>query len=221
MSHDPRRSVHALVQIADPVALIWEEGQPQWALAALLRTPWVVIRRETPRRGLLPVGVRGATRAQRCAAWLPEHAVREVIAPEMLAARIPEACRRPDNCSPARLALDDVKPILESVGWGRQWGPVGGVGFELASGARCTTVGSDLDLIIRADVRIALDIAISVYRRLSALSVRVDALIETYRGAVALTDYVTTRGSFMLRSAEGPALIEDPWHVAQVGIRSA
>ncbi|MCL2770469.1 MAG: hypothetical protein FWD42_10240, partial [Solirubrobacterales bacterium] len=68
---------HSLLRIDCAAALLGASPPPGWVTEALLRAPWVVVRRAPLQDGLLPVGVRGAVRAARFAAWLPPGRVRD------------------------------------------------------------------------------------------------------------------------------------------------
>jgi phosphoribosyl-dephospho-CoA transferase len=207
--------VHALLRLGNPDALRWEGSPPQWAAACLQRAPWVVVRRAAHRLSGIPVGVRGALRRQRAAAWLSGGAVQECITPQQLVAR--RAWRRhPDRyTTPAIQVLDDVAAILAALGSGERWGPGGSVGFELASGVRCTTSGSDLDLVLQADQPMARASAASLHAELTKLPVRIDLLLETPHGGVALAEYISSTGVTLLRCSGGPRLVRDPWTADQ------
>jgi len=211
MPRDPAPAVHALLRVADLDALTWEAQRPHWASASLQLAPWAVVRRAAPRLGVWPVGVRGAQRQQRCAAWLPHRAIRDCITPQMLAAK--QAWRRRPSAAatPAVAVLDEVAAILAAHGFAGRWGPAGSVGFELASGVPSTTSDSDLDLVLSADEPLARTDAIRLHADLAKLPVCIDLLLETPRGAVALAEYAKGAGVTLMRSARGPRLVRDPW----------
>jgi phosphoribosyl-dephospho-CoA transferase len=211
MLHDPAPAVHALLRVANLDALAWEAHQPHWASAALQLAPWAVVRRAAPRLGLWPVGVRGGLRAQRSAAWLPDRAILDCITPQMLAAKRVWRQRPSATTTPAVAVLDEVAAILVAHGFAGRWGPGGSVGFELASGVPSTTPGSDLDLVLKADEPMARTDAIRLHADLSTLPVRIDLLLETPYGAVALEEYAKGAGVTLMRSAQGPLLVRDPW----------
>jgi phosphoribosyl-dephospho-CoA transferase len=211
MLRDPAPAVHTLLRVADLDALVWDVGRPHWALQALQRAPWAVVRRSAPRLSLWPVGVRGGVRSQRVAAWLPDRAIRECITPRMLAAKRAWRQRPSIATTPATAALDEVTSILAAHGYAGRWGPGGSVGFELASGVPSTTSSSDLDLVLSADEPMAQTDAARLHADLSKLPVRIDLLLETPHGAVMLADYATSTGVTLLRSAQGPRLVCDPW----------
>jgi phosphoribosyl-dephospho-CoA transferase len=210
MPHDAP-AVHALLRVAQLDALIWELPRPDWARVSLQRAPWVVVRRSARRTGMWSVGVRGALRAQRCAAWLPDFAVQACITPQRLAARLLWRQHALGAANPAVAVLDQVAAILAAHGHAGRWGPAGSVGFELVSALPCTSAHSDLDLVLTADQPIARAEAAALHADLSALPVRIDLLLETPQGAVALCEYATAGPLMLLRTAQGPRLVCDPW----------
>jgi phosphoribosyl-dephospho-CoA transferase len=201
---------HTLLRIGAPLDFE-DELCAVWVRAQLARVPWVVVRRARSRHGLIPVGVRGATRAQRCAGWLAAAGVRELVTPLELAAR--GGWRDHPRCAqvPALVALGAVATIMARHGLGRAWGPAGSLGFELASGERAATPGSDVDVIVELTDPLVPGVAGSVQQELSRLAVRVDVLLEAPQGAVALTEYAQAHAPYLLRTADGPRLCADPW----------
>ena len=205
----PELSTHALLRIAGPGALAGVGALPAWAEATLARAAWVVVRRAGSCDGLIPVGVRGATRAERLAAWLSPRAVLECLTPPQLAAR---ACWQSGARAaqvPALAALEAVAALMR-----RQlldWGPCGSVGFELASGIATATADSDLDLMVEARTPLTRAAAAQLQAALALLPVRADVLLEGPQGAVALGEYAAARRPLLLRTADGPRLVDDPW----------
>jgi len=200
----PELSTHALLRLADPRALAGTI--PAWAERALARAPWVVLRRARSRGGLLPVGVRGVTRAERLAAWLDPRAALESLTPRQLAAR---AGWRGAARVPALAALEEVAVLMHA--HELLWGPCGSVGFELASGVATATEDSDLDLMIETAVPLARAVAAELHAALTRLPVRCDVLLEGPQGAVSLEEYAAARTPCVLRTSEGPRLVHDPW----------
>ena len=213
MLRDPAPAVHALLRVADLDALVWDAGRPDWAHQALRRAPWAVVCRSAPRLSQWPVGVRGGVRSQRVASWLPDRAVQECITPQMLAAKHAWRQRPSVGTIPAAV-LDEVTSILAAHGHAGRWGPGGSVGFELASGVPSTAPSSDLDVVLSADEPMARTAAARLHADLSKLPVRIDLLLETPHGAVMLAEYATSTGMTLLRSAQGPRLVCDPWRTA-------
>jgi phosphoribosyl-dephospho-CoA transferase len=203
--------VHSLLRLSSADALEWESKRPQWASESLRRAPFVVMRRPLPQAEALPVGVRGAGRSQRAAAWVSAGAVRECITPQMLAAQHAWRQRRDFAVMPAVAALEEVAAIFDDHGMEGRWGPGGSVGFELASGVPCATPASDLDIVLSAAVSMSRAAAVSLHAELSVLTVRIDVLLETRNGAVALAEYAKSAGAILLRSPQGPRWVHDPW----------
>ncbi|GAB98666.1 phosphoribosyl-dephospho-CoA transferase [Gordonia namibiensis NBRC 108229] len=103
-------------------------------------------------------------------------------------------------------ALRLARPLLDATGLG--WGPTGSVGFELATGKPTATPDSDLDLLIRADdLRNELPLLTSLHHQLRALPARVDCLVETASGALALAELADSRTDLLLRTPGGPCLV--------------
>jgi phosphoribosyl-dephospho-CoA transferase len=204
--------VHSLLRIAAAKTLLWEDdgAAPDWAASALQRLGWVVMRRQLPRPGLLPVGIRGIFRSQRAPAWLPLDAVHECLTPRMLADRAD--WRQLNLCSsPAVAVLNQVELILAAHGLAGAWGPGGSVGAELASGVVCTSATSDLDLIVYTATRLGAREAAALHAALAVVPVHVDTLLETPQGGVALADLIGGVERKLLRTAQGPRLVRDPW----------
>ncbi len=204
----PEVTTHALLRICGADSVLWADPPPAWALAALVRAPWVVVRRARG-AGLIPVGVRGALRAQRLAAWLHPGQVLEWVTPTGLAER-----REWSKCGrrtpvPALAALDAVDALLRARGI--LWGPCGSVGFELASGTPTASPTSDLDVMIPAATPLPPAVAVALLAALAQLPVRVDAQLEVPQGAVALAEYAAARGPLVLRTVDGARLVRDPW----------
>ena len=193
---------HDLLRLT-PEAQVLPSDAPSWAHACLSGLPWVVVRRAAAPAGLVPVGVRGADRAERYAMTVPDSVVEEMIAPEQLCG--PQS---PDDRDlPAFITLRALRPHLNRTGL--SWGPTGSVGFEIATGHRTVTDDSDLDLVMRVDRMTS-----EVLQRLSVLHVallsrpsRVDCQVDTPAGAVALAEIMSSSPRVMVRTSEGPRLI--------------
>ena len=230
MVSDRRFGVHDLLQLRNIDELHWaawrigvweEESRPDWSTAALHRAPWVVVRRTGARSDLLPVGVRGDARHQRAAAWLPVHAIARIVTPQILARHRAWLGQPRTKLLPALQVLDGAAAIFEDLGCGDLWGPVGGVGFELASGVPSVSAHSDLDLVLDAPEPIEVRDAATLFTALERLSARVDLLLETPLGAVALSEYASGERAVLLRTPSGPRLVADPWHLSWVAGETA
>jgi phosphoribosyl-dephospho-CoA transferase len=211
MNPDLPAAVHALLRVTGLDALVCETEPPSWVTVSLLRAPWAVVRRAAPLPALWPVGVRGDLRRQRYAAWLPHGAVQECITPQMLAANRAWRQYSAGTATPAVAVLDNVATLLDASGFAGCWGPAGSVGFELASGVPSTTSASDLDLVLTVDEPLTRIDAARLQDDLSKLPVSIDLLLETPHGAAALAEYARGGSATLLRSAQGPRLVRDPW----------
>jgi len=212
-------STHDLIRLREPTAVKLEGPAPSWVEPALRLTPWVVVRRGRIRDGWLPVGVRGATRAQRIAAWLAVADIAEQWFPEELwdgvANRPTRLAYAPESIQteavPAVAALSRVAPLLARLGY--RWGPGGSVGFELATAVATATASSDLDVILRQPLRLEPDEArvLQVALTEAAAPARIDALLETPQGGVSLADLAAAPTRVLVRTPDGPCLAADPW----------
>jgi phosphoribosyl-dephospho-CoA transferase len=92
------------------------------------------------------------------------------------------------------------------------WGPVGSVGFEIATGRRVATEASDLDLVIRAKQRIQREEARFLLDRTLGLEAKVDVRVETPLCGFSLAEYVSASyAKILLRYPDGGRLGADPW----------
>ncbi|AWS44128.1 phosphoribosyl-dephospho-CoA transferase [Streptosporangium sp. 'caverna'] len=178
---------------------------PDWAAASLAACPWGVVRRAPHPPGFIPVGVRGPERWQRHAVLVPAGVVTRSVSPEELRKRRP-------RLSPLTAALSAVALRLAAELEGDvAWGPVGSVGFELATGAPVTHPGSDLDLLIRTPRGLERTRAARLAAAFAALPIAVDCQLETPSGGVALAEWARPDGPVMARTDHGPRLVNDPW----------
>ncbi|MDG9884255.1 malonate decarboxylase holo-ACP synthase [Pseudomonas sp. GD04058] len=182
------------------------EDAPNWARQVLGAGLPVVVRRASGEAGSVPVGVRGDQRARRLAAWMTTAAVRCRRRPEDLRLNGPADL-------PALVALHQVTPILD--GTGLDWGPTGGVAYQLATGLTVLHADSDLDLLLRTPTPISRGEARSLGQALKAMACRIDLQLETPNGAVALAEWVTDSTKVLLKHRDGARLVSDPWHLAE------
>jgi phosphoribosyl-dephospho-CoA transferase len=171
-----------------------------------------VVRRARSRKGLIPVGVRGATRAERLAAWLDPLSVLECLTPLQLAARASWQGAARTAHVPALAALEAVGALMRR--HRLDWGPCGSVGFELASAVATATPASDVDLMVETPAPLPRAAASELRAALALLPVRADVLLEGPQGAVRLEEYAAARPPFLLRTPDGPRLVDDPWGAA-------
>ncbi|SAK80540.1 Phosphoribosyl-dephospho-CoA transferase [Caballeronia fortuita] len=203
---------HDLLRIAPGTPAFGDA--PGWVAESLVRAPFVVVRRAPRIVDAIAVGVRGMTRSERFGAWLEPRHIDAILTPEDLRAREPDAARRD---LPAFALLRAVRPIIE--GCGLDWGPAGSAGFELASAMPTITRESDLDIVVRAPEPLQRDTASSLFDALAQAAqragARIDVQIETPDAAFSLAEFTRAESRaglrVMLRHADGPRLVTDPW----------
>ena len=209
------RRVHHLLEIDAKQFCLVQDSLPRWVEEELRRTPSVVVRRGVEMELGIPVGVRGAARNERWAAFCDPKFVKRVIAPQQLLRRTAPAFR-----VDAIAALRSLRVLAGR--WSAipyPWGPGGSVGFELASGCPTVTQTSDLDLLMRAPDPLDRASAKSLFDALSQAALdhntRIDMQIQTLDGAFALAEYAHPGTRVMMRCADGPKLVVDPWQTSQ------
>ncbi|KQR78895.1 phosphoribosyl-dephospho-CoA transferase [Burkholderia sp. Leaf177] len=187
---------------------------PAWVAASLERAPFVVVRRARAIDGRVAIGIRGAVRSERFGSWIGLQHVEAVLTPEMLKSAKPHQNRAD---LPAFNLLQAITSICDASELA--WGPAGSVGFELASERATVTDQSDLDLLMRAPEPLDRPEAKLLFDALSAAAferaIRIDVQIETHEGAFSLAEFVHPGARVMLRSADGPKLIADPWQTSR------
>jgi phosphoribosyl-dephospho-CoA transferase len=209
---------HDLLRLTSGAVLRHEGAIPGWVTTALARAPWVVVRRARTPACLIPVGVRGHTRAERFAALLAPDAAAAHVTPEDLAAargwrHMPRVC-----WVGSLQVLDVVDKLFAALGF--TWGPIGSVGFELATGVAAASTTSDLDVVVRAPEPWSLENARDIADNLAPLPTHVDVQLDAPAGVVMLAEYARG-GRVLLRTPDGPRLTCDPWREAATDLRSA
>ena len=199
--------VHDLILLRSETAVTSTEGGTACRYLNSNQRPWVVVRRGRISDGLIPVGVRGAQRHERCAGFTRSSEVFEILRPDQLRLMLAEDSRR---------ALQAFRTLsyLEShlVGLDMIWGPGGSAGYELASGIPAVRDDSDLDFILSAPRRLEITEARDLWRVISNAPGKVDALVETPFCGFSLEEFVTTSPrKILLRTSDGRILGSDPW----------
>jgi phosphoribosyl-dephospho-CoA transferase len=182
-------------------------GQPAWVRDALKRSPAVVVRRAEAPRGFIPVGIRGSSREQRHAAFLREDHVLACTTPESLTAQ--QAWHESSAALPLPLlyALERVSEFSKRKHL--VWGPIGSVGYQLATGMPATSATSDLDLVVRCDDFLSYT-CLHALRAIHPGLVRLDVILEGPEGAVALDEYVQNR-RVLIKTIRGPCMATFKW----------
>lgn len=210
---DRHHRPHDLLWVDDPAALIAVDAWPAWATPAWRAVAPAVVRRAPLRANdRLPVGLRGATRRERCAAHALGSQVVRRVTPEAVARRASMRTDLVDSPLACLRTLARLTPALDALALA--WGVTGSVGFTLASGFDVLRGESDLDLLVRvADRRDAVALR-ALAAIVQAAECRVDVQVETARGAFALNEWTRTGGPVLLKTSLGPVLCGDPWDAA-------
>lgn len=106
---------------------------------------------------------------------------------------------------PVTRAFHQAAVVLGSTGL--RWGPAGSVGFSLATGVSVITADSDLDLVVTVDDVPPLPVLADMREALRELPARVDCQLDLPIGGVALDDLLDTADRVLVRTADGPALM--------------
>ena len=205
--------VHDLILLGTESTITSAEGEPACPYLNPKQRPWVIVRRGRISDGLIPVGVRGLQRHERCAGFTGLSEVMEARHPDQLRLLSAEDSRR---------ALKAFRTLsyLEShlVGLDMSWGPGGSVGYELASGIRAVRAESDLDCIFFAPRKLDIKEAQDLWRMISSAPGKVDALVETPFCGFSLEEFVTTSPrKILLRTSDGRILGSNPWNLSNGG----
>src|ERR1700757_944205 len=178
-NYTPR--VHDLLVLKPGSSAETEAANPKWVRAALIKSRFVVQRREAAPPGMIAVGVRGPSRNQRWAGFVMNEDVRRVIGPGVLRSRNANSARR---SLPAIETLRYVEEKLRTLTL--EWGPVGSVGYELATGLSVTRLESDLDLVMYAPHPALRDEVRCFWNVLDVAPARIDVRLETPAGGFSL-----------------------------------
>ncbi len=207
------------VGTAAPHDLLWVDGRagllahdplPSWADDEWIGFAPVVVRREHVQApDLIPVGLRGQTRSQRCKAYLHKSCVARRVCPEELARFDFVSQHTHLPAFPAVTAFIRLAPLLDAIGL--PWGPTGSVGFALAAGLPVLHQNSDLDLVVRAARPLGQQQLSSLLALDGIAQCRIDIQIETPFGAFALAEFAAGHVEFLLKTDFGPRLTDDPW----------
>jgi phosphoribosyl-dephospho-CoA transferase len=202
--------VHDLILVRTESAVTFTGPGPSCPYLNPNRRPWVVVRRGRISEGLIPVGVRGSQRHERCAGFTRLSEVLETRRPDQLRLLFAEGSRR-------KLQAFRALSYLESrlAGLDMSWGPGGSVGYELASGIPAVHTDSDLDFILFAPRKLELTEAQDLWRMISSAPGKVDALVETPCCGFSLEEFVTSLPrKILLRTRDGRILGSNPWNLS-------
>ena len=199
---------HDLLEIDANVFVSENASAPEWVEKILQESPFVVVRRGRARDLEIPIGVRGAERNQRWAAFCHPTWLKRILTPPQLLTRTIPALRV--DSAPALRALQVLKDRWMDLD--HPWGPGGSVGFELATGRHVVKPESDLDVVIYAEGKITREEARALHARTMNLSVAVDIRVETLACGFSLIEYSREDpAGILMRTPDGLVLGNDPW----------
>lgn len=178
---------------------------PAWAAEALRFEPPVVVRRASASAGMIAVGLRGKTRDQRFACWMPLAAVTRCVQPEQLIELQDQQHR---DWPLFKVLAQLAEPLNQS---GLRWGITGSLGFQLACGIEAIHPASDLDLLVRAAQPMSRSQAVVLLELLDNTAVTVDVQLQCPTGAIALREWAMSRSKVLLKTQTQPLLVDDPW----------
>lgn len=199
---------HDLIKIKDYKNLNIDFLNYDWALESLKKSPFVVVRRAPISNKLIPIGIRGSLRSQRLAAFLPFSDIYNIFKPTYIVENklwLQSSHIKNTNMYSAIEAL--YKTFEE---YNLEWGICGSAGFELITKIPTVTENSDLDIMIKIETAGNLFSAASakeLCKKLFDTKIKIDIQIETPKGAVALTEYSSETNPILIRTINGPKLI--------------
>jgi len=205
--------VHDLLELRTAAGVKAETPSLQAALDACLeRARLVVVRRARCQAGWVAVGVRGVGREERYAGLVKVEEVAAIHSPESVRAVAAE------DSFPAHEALRMLQERWADAPFA--WGPVGSVGFAIVSGRESVTAASDLDVVVRVEPKDISREGLSLLQKsLEVMACRVDVLLETEAGGIALQEAASGVAKVLLRMANGARLVENPWGATGVSMR--
>ncbi len=208
--YSPR--VHDLLLLRSGVVRSAGVAKPAWVSSSRPGNLWVVVRRANAPDGLVAAGIRGIHRHQRWGGFIHLADVKQRLCPSQLSSRM---------ARPARLAL----PVLAALSWlerqlGRSeldWGPVGSVGFELATGRQVITTTSDLDLVLFSPMRFTRATARDLWSVMSTPPAKVDVRVETPHCGFSLEEFAREgTEQVLVRLPTIRRLAADPWSISAI-----
>ena len=203
-----RFSAHDFLWVHSDEDLIGEV--PDWVhLVWNPKLPLVCRRDSSTEYCLLPVGIRGRIRKERCALWINENRVARRVTPRDVVALL-------YTCSLRTPAVQGARFFAET-DWPFYWGITGSCAYSLVTGTNVMHRTSDLDLVIRsasplrkADLRQWVRVA-------SGCMCRTNTQIDTGVGAFSLNEWMQS-DTVLLKTNQGPRLVRNPWEGVPGGV---
>jgi phosphoribosyl-dephospho-CoA transferase len=204
--------VHDLLLLRSGIASLTGAAKPAWATLQNPGDVWVVVRRAFAPEGLVAVGMRGVNRGQRWGGFANSADVKERLRPTQLSSHMADCTR---SAVPALTALSWLEERMDRSEL--DWGPVGSVGFELATRQQVVTETSDLDIALFAPTRFSKNAACELWRVMRTASVKIDVRVETPCCGFSLEEYAREETEKVLvRLPESPQIAADPWKIPAI-----
>jgi phosphoribosyl-dephospho-CoA transferase len=161
------------------------------------------------------VGIRGINRHQRWGGFADLADVNERLRPSQLFSSMASRTR---ISLPALVALFWLELQLDKLDKSQlHWGPVGSVGFELATGRQVITATSDLDIALFAPSRFTHATACDLWSVMSAAPAKVDVRVETPYCGFSLEEFARAGTERVLvRLPAGRQFAADPWAISVI-----
>ena|ERR1700678_1854669 len=200
--------VHDLLRLVPDARLLGK--LPAWATDFLRQTSTVVVRRAAAPNGLVSVGIRGNSRGQRCDSLSRIEDVTAVFTPEsLLRAGNWRRFTRSPRPFPAWQALEQVNDFAERTGL--VYGPIGSVGFQLATGVDSVSRSSDLDVTVRLAIPPNRRLLQEFHEANRFHAAPIDVVLEGPMGAVSLTEYLQRPDGVLIKTQMGPRIGAFVW----------
>ena len=211
--YSPR--VHDLLLLRSGAVSSAGMTKPAWVTSSRAADLWVVVRRAIAPDGLVAVGIRGVNRHQRWGGFADLADVNERLRPSQLFSSMASRTRMR---LPALVALFWLELQLDKLDKSQlDWGPVGSVGFELATGRQVITATSDLDIALFAPSRFTHATACDLWSVMSAAPAKVDVRVETPYCGFSLEEFARAGTERVLvRLPAGRQFAADPWAISVI-----
>ena len=183
---------------------------PDWVYSVWNPKLPLVCRRDcSTEHSLLPVGIRGRIRKERCALWVDEDCVVRHVMPQDVVALL---C----TCSLKTPAVQAAR-LFAKTEWPFYWGITGSCAYSLITGINVMHQTSDLDLVIRSATPLR-QADLSMWMRVaSGCLCRTDTQIDTGMGAFSLNEWMRS-DTVLLKTDWGPRLVQNPWEGVSCGV---
>ena len=178
---------------------------PEWVAEVLAQSRVVIVRRAAAPPGWLSVGIRGPARHQRHSCFLRQDGVESFRSPELLVS--PKVWKTFSLSSRGLSVWKALRLVSDGLAKGNIiWGPIGSVGYGLATGIDVVTETSDLDIIVRFGAAPDLEILKEYRQTLRFDGLRVDVTLESSIGGVDLNEYLSHPDCSLIKTSGGPRI---------------